>query len=655
MDKSIYSTARFILPSITPCAKRSRYHISFHDFHHICTVHVRGVAPNADLLAQAVSLLLITPTLPDYDDCADEIDGGERIDLSINSEVHQQDQQPDVVINEEVRNQIVKQDAQNIDDEGLDKTFSQPESDDSFASEYEERRLTSTPTSRSSLGKYPFALLDGEAPDWLNALGVGSPRQNYTPRSPLEWLNLEVPEKQILFAMEEEEYPDNSGVVICPLDESALWQDFGGIAECVPEELAHDGTTEDNTEDSVEDRGRKVVTRTQNSLETLDLDVVFGASATDLEDEHEEPMIIRASSGFENASTLTSTISILRSHLPQDLSDEINDYYSNLPPEFHEESQRTFAEFFSAANVEWEYMSVASKQLKSLGAYIPQSLEEADRSCDWFWENGRPLDTESLPSVPVVSGKIERPFHPLNCLGHPVYQKSSTPAYSPKPTSKNQYTPSTPSKLHTVEFADYSSVEVRQTISCPQPPKENTGEAESKAVISGQAGNDSSASGSLSSGLVSEKVVEEATLSFVSKEAVFFPAEESSPGYPEIFAACDQINNAEKAAAWKDVLVGLRVLKPFFRNQNFDSQATYEGNVEDMSEDESKKSEEGTCALSTIPKDPNEQPAPEILRGDLDQIPMEPLGLNEIIFGPIAIAVVHKASQLASWISSRLG
>ncbi|MCJ1428324.1 hypothetical protein MMC29_006233 [Sticta canariensis] len=628
----------------------SRYRISFNDFHHICIIHVRGVAPDADLLTQAVSLLLITPTLPDYDDCADGIEGGERIDLSVNSEVHQQDQQPDV-IDEEVQNRIFEQDTQNIDVEGLDKTFSRPESDDSFTSEYEERRLTSTPTSRSSLGKYPFALLDREAPDWLNALDVGSPRQNYTSRFPLEWLNLEVPEKQILFAMEKEEYPDNSGVVICPLDESTLWQGFERITERVPEELAYNDTTEDNTEDSVEDWVRKVVTHTKNSLEALDLDVVFGASATDLEDEHEEPMIIRASSGSDNASIPTSTISILRSHLPQDLSDEINDYYSNLPPEFHEESQRTFAKFFSVANVEWEYMSVASQQLKSLGAYIPQSLEEADRSCDWFWKNGRRLDTESPPSVPVVNGKVERPLHHLNFLGPPFYQKSSTPAYPPTPARKNQYTPSISSKLCTVEFADYSSVEVRQAISCPQSPKENTGEAESKAVISGQVDDDLSASSFLSGGRVFEKVVEEATVPFGSKEAVFFPAEEYSPGYPEIFAACDEINNAEKAAAWKDVLVGIRALKPFFRNQKLDSQATYEGNVEDTSEDESKKSEESTCAMSTIP---NEQPVPEILRGDLDQIEMEPLGLNEIIFGPIALAVVHKASQLASWVSSCL-
>ena len=182
--------------------------------------------------------------------------------------------------------------------------------------------------------------------------------------------------------MKEEEYLDKSEVVIRHLIESALWQDFDGITESSPEELAHNDTIEDNAEDSVEDQMRKVATRRQNSLETLDLDVVFGTSATDLEDEHEEPMIIRASCGSKNASTLTSTITILRSHLPQDLSNEINHDYSTLPPLFHEKSQRTFAEFFSAANVEWEYMSVASEQLKSLGAYIPQSLEEADRSYD---------------------------------------------------------------------------------------------------------------------------------------------------------------------------------------------------------------------------------------------------------------------------------
>lgn len=165
----------------------------------------------------------------------------------------------------------------------------------------------------------------------------------------------------------------------------------------------------------------------------LDLDRIFGGSATDVEEEDEEHAVT-TSSGSHYTNTLTPTKSMLRSHLPEDLSDQIVDYYKSLPEELHEESQKEFAWFLSRANVEWDYMSTASRCIKSLGEYKRKYLAAADRSCDWFWENGRPLDTRHPPavsvasSVPVASSKIEPPFHHLSFLGHPVYCKSSTPA-----------------------------------------------------------------------------------------------------------------------------------------------------------------------------------------------------------------------------------
>lgn len=180
----------------------------------------------------------------------------------------------------------------------------------------------------------------------------------------------------------------------------------------------------------------------------------------------------------------------------------------------------------------------------------------------------------------MVGGKIERPFHHLNFWDIPFIRNYQHQHISPSPPGR----PSTRLRplLNSIQWSlqIIPASKLGKPSPVPQPPKEDTGEAASKAVISGQTDYEISDSSSLSCGPVSEKIVEKATVPFVSKEAVFFPAEEYGTGYPKLFAACDQINNAEQAAAWKDVLFGLRAFKPFFRNQTLDSQATYEGNVE---------------------------------------------------------------------------
>lgn len=242
--------------------------------------------------------------------------------------------------------------------------------------------------------------------------------------------------------MKEEEYTECSRIMACLQNESDLWQHFvQGLAVFFIEKLHNDSAKEiaeeqpvqeDSVKGIAEQPTRTIITRTQDLREALDLDAPFGGRAIALEDEDEEPAIKIGCSGFENANTISSTKPILRSYmpedLPKDLSDWIDNFYNHLPPELHTESQIKFARFFSMANVEWKYMSRASRQLQGLGTYVPKKLQEANRSCDWFWENGRPSHTVYYPSTPVANNKIPPLFHHRNFLGYPVHHKSSTPA-----------------------------------------------------------------------------------------------------------------------------------------------------------------------------------------------------------------------------------
>lgn len=105
---------------------------------------------------------------------------------------------------------------------------------------------------------------------------------------------------------------------------------------------------------------------------------------------------------------------------------------------------------------------------------------------------------------------------------------------------------------------------------------------------------------------------------------------------------------AAEVAARKRMLARMRAVK-------LNIPATSEENVEERSEDERENEGEGIRPLSIfIPNKPvtNEQIVAEVLCGDLDQIRLE-RGSNKIYYGPIAIAVGHKAFQLVQWVSSR--
>ncbi|MCJ1468173.1 hypothetical protein MMC07_006801 [Pseudocyphellaria aurata] len=214
-----------------------------------------------------------------------------------------------------------------------------------------------------------------------------------------------------------------------PEDAAALGRDFeDDLMECTQEPIRY-GATEDRSEESAEDKARAIITCQQHSLETLDLDTVFGGTVTDLEDEDEESTIT-TDRDSDDTNITPPNVSMLRSYVPEDISNEIDDWDKILTdeyPQLLEESQRLSAQFLAKANAEWRWMVDASKVFGELNAYKRKDLQPADRSRDWFWENGRPPNTKCSPSVPVDTVEIEPEFHHVNFLGDSVYEKSYTP------------------------------------------------------------------------------------------------------------------------------------------------------------------------------------------------------------------------------------
>lgn len=141
----------------------------------------------------------------------------------------------------------------------------------------------------------------------------------------------------------------------------------------------------------------------------------------------------------------------------------------------------------------------------------------------------------------------------------------------------------------------------------------------------------------------------------VSEEAMLFPLEKPIPGYSEASADSGPIEKpvAEENTARKNVWVGLCAPDHILR-QKVDFHTTCDQKAKDVSEGEGVRGEDGIYPSSTGPKEPatNEQLAAKIPCRDLDQIPFEP-GFNEYFYGSMAIAVGHKAFQLADWVSSR--
>lgn len=177
------------------------------------------------------------------------------MDHEIRSLIYQEDQQFDVAIDGDVKNRIIRkgqEGAQNIEDESFDETRLDREPDTSFVSGHDEYWVDSSARfERFSLSKYPLALIHEDGPDWFKALDMGSPRRDFTPRSPLEWLNLGVLEEQILVFTEEDQCNEISGMEILQ-DETSFYQavEEGSMSE----ESMHIDAAKDTIEVPLEDQ-----------------------------------------------------------------------------------------------------------------------------------------------------------------------------------------------------------------------------------------------------------------------------------------------------------------------------------------------------------------------------------------------------------------
>lgn len=157
-----------------------------------------------------------------------------------------------------------------------------------------------------------------------------------------------------------------------------------------------------------EDKG-VVVPSPGRAMEALDLDAVFGGEMTDLEEDSEELSAppVRSNSApttFQgrDAGISNPTPVNLRQYIPNDIFEEANSLYNDLPPKYREHLKEDLAWSFSLHRVEWQYMCKASQMLRGQEAYKQPKAQKA------------------------VDEKEETFFHHLNFLGQRVFTKSAT-------------------------------------------------------------------------------------------------------------------------------------------------------------------------------------------------------------------------------------
>lgn len=324
--------------------------------------------------------------------------------------------------------------------------------------------LTESDTPRSPQNCIRFAIREDS--EWLNALDVDSPKCKKAHRTSLDWLDLDISEPD--FRIASEWVKDN---IVPP---QCVEFDSYEIDISVAEDGSKTGV-KDAEECHQHHPYQGISTRETLRWEDIDLDAVFGGSATDLEGEYEDSALYSGcggkktitegepgalkdgyedsalSFGVENltitegeSGITTITPAVLRQYVPADLDEEVNDFYNSFPLEARQAPNDPTTRLLSKSNVEWAYMTLALRQLKEMNLYKRKELEEADRSCDWFWENGRrPLDVQFDKQTPLVSEEEEPLYHHINFLGYPTYIKSSTlPAVSFWVTFKSTEKPS---------------------------------------------------------------------------------------------------------------------------------------------------------------------------------------------------------------------
>ncbi|MCJ1423935.1 hypothetical protein MMC29_001820 [Sticta canariensis] len=455
--------------------------------------------------------------------------------------------------------------------------------------------------------------------------------------------------KQILIAMKKELHMDSSETDSCHQDES--------IAEFVPQKPAHKEDTEDITEEKFPE---EALTYTPLGIHTVEFtDCASGevkSIISGMQPPKEDSEAIKLKAVHEGPNVISE-------ESEEDTNADSLDFYESCKPEFSYEEDTT------------EYTSMWTtepKPAKDVAAMCPALFsEDSHRS-----KVDKPKSVVSSPQAAAGTAKTNFVAEWLDSSTK-IYEQDRVASFSTDAQAgtsddieggKQSQVEVSAVHCEVGTFSSLSDVEAMlasalTVVGQYESSSERLEETEESAPLSlVLSGGSISTQSCLPSGTVVDNFVREAGMAPTKlhgtepkKEAIFSPPVQKNSGYQGVSVTHD-INKlaAEETAAWKDVWIGLRAMEPFM-SRKFDFQTACEAKVEDMGEGESEKEKEGTYALSNIPNEPatKEKLVAEILCGDLDQIPLEP-GPNETFYGPIAIAVGHKAYRLADWISSRL-
>lgn len=313
-----------------------------------------------------------------------------------------------------------------------------------------------TSPARSSIETFPFAIRQESL--WLSALDIDEPTSSKTRRSSLEWLDLAAADdtisstRELLDAAESLiEEPQDTTV----LEPSSVDQEYGASkhpdvqiqttsqnesrwGDTIDLDAVFGGSATDLEEDFPNTKDGHYQNQANSRIDTewgdaIDLDAAFGGNATDLEEEFEEANSQPAAAPATNSFVIEGGTGFgspnLRQSIPEDIEERVDHICQTR---FLNWNGRVVAGGWALAKAcaEWEYMSEAARENKRLGLFEPQGIipQEVSRSYGTSWENKEwPPDKPSVRPLATVKETVPNPCHHINFQGNPCPIRSNTP------------------------------------------------------------------------------------------------------------------------------------------------------------------------------------------------------------------------------------
>lgn len=320
-----------------------------------------------------------------------------------------------------------------------------------------DENTSTTESARFSMESFPLAIRQESL--WLNALDIDEPTSSWTSRSSLEWLDLAAADdiisktRKLLDAAESLiEEPEGTTV----LESSSIDHEDGASkhpdvqkqtasqsesrwGDTIDLDAVFGGSATDLEEDFPNTNGDEHHQYQANSQDdsewgdARDLDAAFGGSATDLEleleDANSRPAAVRVANAFLMEGGTGFESPNLRHHVPDDIEERVNHICRTR---FLLGDGRVVAGGWALAKAcaEWEYMYEAARENKRLGLFEHQGKipQEVNRSCTTSWENEEwPKDKSSARPLAKVNETVPDPCHHINFQGNPCPTRSNTP------------------------------------------------------------------------------------------------------------------------------------------------------------------------------------------------------------------------------------